>query len=575
MSDSNTNPMDLLKEELDNDDTQIKVNAIHRLPIVLAVLPKDKIISELIPFIQKILPSEEDEVLLAVAEELPGFKPFIDDKHVSNILPLFEFLFGCEETVVRDSAVNGMKKVIASLSDEQVQKDIIPFVTNISTQDAFQWKVSACCLIRTCYPKAGKDKEKLRTLYFKFCEDETPIIKRTAAKEFGALCLAIEKEHVNSTMIPYYKKFMTDNDSVRVTILPSLVQLIKLSQNTDLLKVNIQFIASASEDKSWRVRNELSRIFPEFAQVLGNQINEIVPVLANLIKDSETEVRLSALKGLNEILPKLSNEKISTVIINALIALNNESSHEVKAIMGETFGLIAKSVGYTTFNSKLGKLMDTLMKDENANVRLGIAKSMYDIIVSSDGNLINSIPALLGTMQKDSQYRIRECVYETLSKLGVKYDLEVFKSSIDSLYFNYLNDNVASVREVGVNSLNMLIEKFGQAWVTSILVPKFQSFLSLPKTSYLNRMCVLHSIAVCGQYLEGNKKMGDYLLNGITKGLRDKIANVRFYTIKVFKGLYPKMDSETRDKFKSMVKELQNDEDADVKFFANKFLEGI
>ena len=575
MADSSTsNPLELLKEELDNDDIQIKVNGVHRLPIILALLSKDKIVSEVIPFIQKILPSEEDEVLLAFSEEMGNFKNFIDDRQIIHILPIFQFLFGCEETVVRDSAVKGLKKIIESLSDEQVQKDIIPMVIQISGLEAFQYKVSACCLIRSCYPKAGKEKEKLRALYFKFCDDETPIIKRTAAKEFGPLCLVIDKEHINSDMIPYYKKFMLDNDSVRVTILPSLVQLIKLSQNTELQKMNIQFIIGASEDKSWRVRNELSKIFPEFAQAFGSQINEIVPTLANLIKDSETEVRLNALKGLNIILPSINSEKVGACLINSLIYLNNESSHEVKACMGETFGLIARSVGYSAFNSKLGKLMDSLMKSENADVRLGIAKSMYGIFISSEGSLITSINALLGTMQKDPQYRIRECVYETLAKLGVNYGLEVFKSSIDSLYFNYCSDNVASVREVGVNCLGMLIEKFGSAWVTSGLVPKLQSFLTAPKTSYLNRMCIIHSLCICGKYLEP-KQNTEFLYPIIGKSLKDKIANVRFYTLKLLQGITKYFDPSMREKIKLLAKDLCGDEDNDVKYYAGRFLETL
>ena len=92
---------------------------------------------------------------------------------------------------------------------------------------------------------------------------------------------------------------MNETDSVRVTILPSLVQLAKLFQNSDLQKTNLQFVVAASEDKSWRVRNELAIIFPQFIEYFGSQINELVPTLSNLIKDSETEVKISALKSLN------------------------------------------------------------------------------------------------------------------------------------------------------------------------------------------------------------------------------------------------------------------------------------
>ena len=571
-TESTPNPLDLLREELDNDDTQIKVNAIHRFPIVMAVLSQEKIISELIPFIQRILPTEEDEVLLAISEELPNFIKYLDSKYILKTLPLYQTLLGCEETVVRECTITGLGKLIATLSDDQVKNEIVPMILNIAEQPTFQYKVSACYLIRMSYPKAGNEKDKLRALYLKLCEDDTPIIKRTAAKEFGQLCLVLEKEHFSSEMITVYKKFMTESDSVRVTILPSLVQLIKLSQGTDAQRVNIQFVANASEDKSWRVRNELSKIFPDFVQSLGNQINELIPTLANLIKDSETEVRLSALKGLTKILPKLSSEKGCASIINSLISLNNESSHEVKAYIGQSFGQLARNVGYNTFNSKLGKLMDNLMKDEVAEVRLGVAKSMFAIFVSSEGALLNSINALLGTMQKDTQYRIRECVYETLAKLGVHYGIETFKSSIESIFFNYLSDNVASVRELGIQNLELLINKFGSSWVISQLLPKLQNYLSTPKQSYLTRMCIIHSIGVCSKYLE-TKQNSEFLAPILIKSLKDKVANVKFYTIKLLQDIIGRFDGTAKDKIRNVVKELTKDSDVDVKYYATRFLE--
>ena len=540
----------------------------------MALFSPEKIISDLIPFVLKILPNEEDEVLLAVSEEVPHFKTYLNDKQITNALPIFQFLLGCEETVVRESAVEGMRKLIISLSDDQVQKDIVPLILAISNLEAFQWKVSSICLIRTTYPKAGKEKEKLRALYFKLCDDETPIIKRTAAKEFGPLCLVIEKDHVSNDMITYYKKFMNETDSVRVTILPSLVQLAKLFQNSDLQKTNLQFVVAASEDKSWRVRNELAIIFPQFIEYFGSQINELVPTLSNLIKDSETEVKISALKSLNLLIAKISSDKIQACVIPSLRGLNNESSKEVKANVGESFGPIAKIIGYSSFNTNLGVMMDTLMKDENADVRLGVAKSMYDIFISSEGSLLTSTNSLLGTMQKDSQYRIRETVYETLAKLGANYGLEVFKSSIESLFFNYLNDNVASVREVGINSLKLLNEKFGSAWIVSTLIPKLQSFLTTPKISYLNRMCIIHSVCVCSYFLD-TKQNNEFILPILVRGLKDKISNVKFYTVKLTKAIYGNLDMGGKEKITSAIKLLGNDDDADVKYYAGKFLENV
>jgi len=535
----------------------------------MVVFSPEKIISELIPFIQKIIPTEEDEVLLAISEELPHFKSYLDGKQILAILPLFQALLGCEETVVRESTIEGLRKLIPSFTDEQVQKEVIPMIIQISNLEAFQWKVSACYLVRICYPKAGKEKEKLRSLYFKLCDDEIPIIKRTAAKEFGPLCLTIEKEHVNNEMLSYYKKFMNETDSVRVTILPAIVQLSKLFPGSDIQKL----ITTASEDKSWRVRNELSLIFPDFVDYYGTNMNdELVKTLSNLIKDSETEVKTSALKSLNIVIKKIQADKIQSIIIPALRALNNESSKDTKSNIGGIFGPISKIIGYNNFNTSLGVMMDSLMKDENAEVRLGIARSMFDIFVSSEGSLLTQTNALLGTMQKDTQYRIRECVYETLAKLGANYGLDVFKSNIEPLYFNYLSDTVASVREIGIQSLKILINKFGSSWIVSNLVPKLQSYLSTPKLSYLNRMCIIHSLCVCATFLD-SKQNTELIVPNLLKSLKDKISNVRFYTIKLLHKVFKYFDSGSKDKIESAIKGLLSDEDVDVNYYAQKFLE--
>jgi serine/threonine-protein phosphatase 2A regulatory subunit A len=540
----------------------------------MAVFPPDKIISEFIPYIQKIISTEEDEVLLAISEELPRFKSYLDGKQMTAVLPLFVSLLGCEETVVRESTVEGLRKLVPSFSEEQVQKDLIPMVVNISNTEAFQLKVSACYLIRICYPKAGKEKEKLVNLYFKLCDDDTPIIKRTAAKEFGPLCLIIEKDTVKSEMLNCYKKFMNESDTVRVTILPSIVQLSKIFQEPELQKQHIQNINSASIDKSWRVRNELANLYPQFIDYFQNNPNlDLVQPICTLMKDSETEVKASALKALNQVISKLPSDKVTSQIVPTLRGLNNESNKDTKSNIGLLFGPISRIIGYTGFNANLGTMMDTLMKDENAEVRLGVAKSMYDIFVSSDGSLLSSVNSFLGTMQKDAQYRIRECVYDTLAKLGIKYGLEVFKNNIEGLYFNYLTDNVASVREIGIKSLSSLIKQFGPNWVTSSLIPKLQSHLSGQKISYLNRMCMIHSVCVCAEFLDA-KQNTEFIVPILSKGLKDKIPNVRFYTIKLIEKLYKNLDSSSKTKLEASIKSLMSDEDPDVKYFASKFMGG-
>lgn len=186
-------------------------------------------------------------------------------------------------------------------------------------------------MIRPVYAKAGKEKEKLRTYYSKLCEDETPLIKKAAAKELGPLSKVFERDFVNSDMITFFKKFMTDQDYVKAICLDALQDLVKLFNDTIQQRVNVSIIVQASEDKSWRIRNEMAKIFPNLIEGLGSNVNELLPSYSNLIKDSEMEVRFSALEGLSKIISNVSSEKLISSIVPAIMSLQNESHIEVKS----------------------------------------------------------------------------------------------------------------------------------------------------------------------------------------------------------------------------------------------------
>ena len=87
-------------------------------------------------------------------------------------------------------------------------------------------------------------------------------------------------------------------------------------------------------------------------------------------------------------------------------------------------------------------------------------------------------------------------------------------------------------------------------------------------------MCILHSLLVCAKYLD-TKQNNEFILPIIAKGIKDKIANVRFYTVKLVNEYVKQFDSSSKEKIKTMIRDLTKDEDNDVKFYASKLLETI
>ena len=96
-------PIAILMDELKSEDTQLRLNAVHRLSTIALALGPERAREELIRFLQENL-DDEDEVLFALAEEMgKNFEHYIGGPEYGHLLlPLLETLAGTEETLVRD-----------------------------------------------------------------------------------------------------------------------------------------------------------------------------------------------------------------------------------------------------------------------------------------------------------------------------------------------------------------------------------------------------------------------------------------------------------------------------------------
>lgn len=116
------------RDELKNEDASRRLSSISRLSTIALALGEDRTRSELIPFLEN-SNDDEDEVLLAMAEQLGGFVPYVGGPNQAHcLLPLLENLSQVEETVVRDQAVASLCKIGEQLPDSSVAEHFVPLV---------------------------------------------------------------------------------------------------------------------------------------------------------------------------------------------------------------------------------------------------------------------------------------------------------------------------------------------------------------------------------------------------------------------------------------------------------------
>lgn len=113
------NAIDLLKEEMIVDEIHLKVNAIHWLKTVAYAVSREDFRNQLVPYLDKLINTECDEVLFSIASEL-GQRNIAEAGGIDVIAPLLEKLAKSDETVVWEEAAKSMSKLCENMSDSDI-----------------------------------------------------------------------------------------------------------------------------------------------------------------------------------------------------------------------------------------------------------------------------------------------------------------------------------------------------------------------------------------------------------------------------------------------------------------------
>ena len=62
--------------------------------------------------------------------------------------------------------------------------------------------------------------------------------------------------------------------------------------------------------------------------------------------------------------------------------------------------------------------------------------------------------------------------FELIGSLSITFGIEIFTRSLEGIFFQYLTNTAASVREMGVKQVKSMATSFGVEWITTTLIPK-------------------------------------------------------------------------------------------------------
>ncbi|PWZ04817.1 hypothetical protein Zm00014a_011331 [Zea mays] len=549
-------PIAVLIDELKNEDIQLRLNSIRRLSTIARALGEERTRKELIPFLSE-NNDDEDEVLLAMAEELGVFIPYVGGvEHAHVLLPPLETLCTVEETCVRDKAVESLCRIGAQMKETDIVDWFIPVVKRLAAGEWFTARVSSCGLFHIAYPSAlDQLKTELRTIYGQLCQDDMPMVRRAAASNLGKFAATVEQNHLKTEIMSIFDDLTQDVAGI--------------------ISCSLSFLFEITVcDKSWRVRYMVANQLYELCEAVGPEPTraDLVPAYVRLLRDNEAEVRIAAAGKVTKFCRILNPQLSIQHILPCVKELSSDSSQHVRSALASVIMGMAPVLGKDATMEQLLPIFLSLLKDEFPDVRLNIISKLDQVnqVIGIDFLSQTLLPAIV-ELAEDRHWRVRLAIIEYIPLLASQLGVGFFDDKLGALCMQWLEDKVFSIRDAAANNLKRLAEEFGPEWAMQHIIPQVLEKINNPH--YLYRMTILQAISLLAPVM-GAEITCQKLLPVVINSSKDRVPNIKFNVAKVLKSLVPILDQSVVEKtVKPCLVELSEDPDVDVRYYANQALQ--
>ncbi|KAL3809359.1 hypothetical protein ACHAXA_002544 [Cyclostephanos tholiformis] len=582
-------PFDLFVAQLSSDSTEARVDAMKKLAIVGDAMGLEGTLSKLIPYLTENIANndkddDDDEILLNLASQLALMVPgLVPGRAALPLLPILERLCSIEETVVRDKAVEAMNKIVPLLFPFGNSDDNCPFgallamAKRLAGTDWFTAKVSAAGILPAiyafCYAHGTKgesdnvSRRELRILFKDLSEDDTPMVRRSAAKHLGRFVEAVagltdsaetlvyggkpqpvitdeDKRLVTYELVPIFQALSSDEqDSVRLLAVCCAGSVgCGLAREPGVTaEVVLPVVRGGCADLSWRVRHKLAKAFSIITGSLGfvgpkqsSRQAEVFQFFAGLLQDNEAEVRAAAVENIARMAQMGGAKLFQKHIVPILPALADDLVMEVRSKLAQTLmdccdPAICDTLTDDIVLEDFKPLLENFLNDEFAEVQLHILTKLSRV-----SHLLGKMDVVVSSilqMAKAQNWRVREAVGRLLPFLAEARGVTFFQDHLLDPWLKIMSDQVADVRTACVDGMSKLLSVSGSQWIQSEILPHYIQMYE-ESHSYLARITVLRCFAaLIEKYDKHGNNVSTELMKQIVsimlKGIKDRVPNVR------------------------------------------------
>jgi len=575
--------MSLIIDQLKHENRNIRFFCINNLHTVAELLGPSRTEEELLPLILDYIINFEDneEILSNLTYKLFDLTNYISNKNnITSILRGLELLAGNDDENVRQNATENLCKLIRNSDDKIIQNDI-------------KSKIYCCYLFPLVYQKLNCEntKQELFQVFNEISREDSPSVRRAAAANIGELALVGDNNLLNSIINLHFNLLKDNVDIVKVHAIESTKALLEQSDEDQKKNIISNFISSINRDKSWRVKYAAAETICDVVKDFDFNFNELnfLPSMMLFLKDTEPEVRSSAVTKINVLINNISKDKFVSNIFPILQEMINDSNHHVRSLLATSLLQICENIDENIFQNNMVDLINKIIKDEALEVK-NAAVSGFDKLI--DFIKIKSICdkhilPMMVEISKDSKWRVRFTLCEKLNVICETLDTETFKKNFMNLLTLFFMDHAYEIRKMTIEMFNKFLEKDLEGNI-SVIWEKIKT--SLLSNNYILRIEGLKAIDYLKKHFYKSIKNSNvsslasinndsFLKKDIIPFVillkDDKVPNVRFNIVQMLRNILSfikenesMVNNDTVNKIRKVINSYITDEDNDVKFFA-------
>ena len=562
-----------LLEDLQSQETKIKINAIHNLRGISLALGCEATKKELLPYLKNCVNNEEeDEVLIELAKVLSNFLDCIGGKeNIKDLLDLFEVILSIDEPTIRKEAINSLKETIQQIGNIKfIEKDLMDIINKFYIVDDINQKLSALNLIIVVYKDLNESNKKIVLEYLdNFSINDNISIKKELLTEITKITSLLSIDYIKKIINTMMKD---KNDTVRIDILNIIISAKNHKNILTMMDFIYELITKLSEDQNWRVRLTVIDNLTDLLKFpnINNQFRQIaINIFVKLIEDPEAEIRNDCCIKLEEITKLLKKEENFEKILKSLEKLEKDEKNFVKNSLAENIFKICNLINKQQITDFIFPVFNTLINDENIDIRINLINNicqLSDIFEPKD--ILDKIIPSIVEISSNKSWRIRFKIINIIQIIATKlYIQNTFISFILNICLNFLTDHVYAIREAGCKLICDIYKNVKGSEFEKQLIEKLNEMSK--SSNYLIRN-------TCGIFIKYFiEKINDKiyfeffekkLMNIVYKLSTDKISNVRITSAFIFNKVknYSFKDRNNNDKIKKYIEILRKDEDKDV-----------